>query len=107
MPLYYLADASVTLLRRLINGDRVWQAHRTHFYQLGTERGFSVREVVARVFLLNLWLCVLAAITVFAPGAPAQILALVIGFGLVAALLFAFARGKTGRVGLNGPRRNA
>ena len=107
MPLYYLADASVTLLRRLINGDRVWQAHRTHFYQLGTERGFSVREVVARVSLLNLWLCVLAAITVFAPGAPAQILALVIGFGLVAALLFAFARGKTGRVGLNGPRRNA
>ena len=35
-------------------------------------------------------------------------IALVIGFGLVAALLFAFARGKTGSgVGLNGPRRNA
>jgi UDP-N-acetylmuramyl pentapeptide phosphotransferase/UDP-N-acetylglucosamine-1-phosphate transferase len=31
--LYYLADASVTLLRRLFRGERVWQAHRSHFYQ--------------------------------------------------------------------------
>ena len=47
---------------------RVWQAHRTHFYQLATERGFTVREVVGRVFLLNLCLCVLAAITVLVPA---------------------------------------
>ncbi|HEY1748504.1 MAG TPA: glycosyl transferase [Xanthobacteraceae bacterium] len=93
MPLYYLADASVTLLRRLIQGKRVWQAHRTHFYQIATERGFSVREIVARVLLLNLCLCGLAAATVFAP-APGRIIALVVGFGLVGALLFIFARGK-------------
>ena len=95
MPLYYLADASVTLLRRLIRGERVWQAHRTHFYQLATERGFSMREVVGRVFLLNLCLCGLAAATVWYRRQPARIIALVVGFGLVAALLFAFARGKT------------
>jgi UDP-N-acetylmuramyl pentapeptide phosphotransferase/UDP-N-acetylglucosamine-1-phosphate transferase len=94
MPLYYLADASVTLLRRLIQGKRVWQAHRSHFYQIATERGFSVREVVARVFLLNLCLCVLAAASVLAPAALSQILALVVGFGFVGVLLFAFARGK-------------
>ena len=33
LPLYYLADATITLGRRLIRGERVWQAHRTHFYQ--------------------------------------------------------------------------
>jgi UDP-N-acetylmuramyl pentapeptide phosphotransferase/UDP-N-acetylglucosamine-1-phosphate transferase len=93
MPLYYLADASVTLLRRLIERKRVWQAHRSHFYQIATERGFSVREVVARVLLLNLCLCILAAVTVFAPAVASQILALVVGLGLVAALLFSFARG--------------
>jgi UDP-N-acetylmuramyl pentapeptide phosphotransferase/UDP-N-acetylglucosamine-1-phosphate transferase len=96
MPLYYLADASVTLVRRLIRGERFWQAHRTHFYQLATERGFTVREVVARVFLLNLCLCLLAAVTVLTPTTIGDLLALVAGFGLVGALLFVFARGKTG-----------
>ena len=42
MPLYYLADATITLLRRLFRGEPVWHAHRTHFYQLATDRGFTV-----------------------------------------------------------------
>jgi UDP-N-acetylmuramyl pentapeptide phosphotransferase/UDP-N-acetylglucosamine-1-phosphate transferase len=95
MPLYYLADATVTLLRRLIRREPVWQAHRTHFYQLATERGFSVYEIVARVFLVNLCLCALATATVFAPSVLGQALALVAGSGAVAGLLFAFARGKS------------
>ncbi len=33
LALYYLADATVTLLRRLFRGERIWQAHRSHFYQ--------------------------------------------------------------------------
>jgi len=105
MPLYYLADATVTLARRLIRGEHVWQAHRTHFYQLATERGFTVREIVARVFLLNLFLCGLAAATVLVPTTVGDTLALVAGFGSVAALLFAFARGKTGG-GHHGQLRN-
>jgi UDP-N-acetylmuramyl pentapeptide phosphotransferase/UDP-N-acetylglucosamine-1-phosphate transferase len=99
MPLYYLADATVTLVRRLIRNERVWQAHRTHFYQLARERGFSVREIVARVFLLNLCLCALAVATVFVPAIVSQTLALAAGFGAVAALLFAFARGKSAAYG--------
>jgi UDP-N-acetylmuramyl pentapeptide phosphotransferase/UDP-N-acetylglucosamine-1-phosphate transferase len=95
MPLYYLADATVTLLRRLSRSERVWQAHRAHFYQLATERGFSVPEIVGRVFLLNLFLCALATATVFVPALLSQTLALVAGFGAVAGLLFTFARGKS------------
>ena len=33
LPLYYLVDATVTLLRRLFRGERVWEAHRQHWYQ--------------------------------------------------------------------------
>src|SRR3984885_12473107 len=95
MPLYYLADATVTLLRRLIRSERVWQAHRTHFYQLAMERGFSVREIVGRVFLLNLCLCALAGATIFVPAVLSQMLALVAGSGAVVALLSTFARGKS------------
>jgi len=33
LALYYLADATVTLAHRLAAGEKVWQAHRSHFYQ--------------------------------------------------------------------------
>jgi UDP-N-acetylmuramyl pentapeptide phosphotransferase/UDP-N-acetylglucosamine-1-phosphate transferase len=94
MPLYYLADATATLLRRLLRGEPVWKPHRTHFYQRATDRGFSVLDIVARVFLVNLCLCALAASTVILPGKASDIVALVAGAGLVAGLLFTFARGK-------------
>ncbi len=50
LPLYYLADATLTLARRLFNGEQIWVAHRSHFYQRATDNGFSVFEVVARVW---------------------------------------------------------
>jgi UDP-N-acetylmuramyl pentapeptide phosphotransferase/UDP-N-acetylglucosamine-1-phosphate transferase len=94
LPLYYLADATLTLIRRLSNGERVWQAHRTHYYQRATDRGFSVTEIVARVFAVNLGLAALAVASVVAPGALAAILALGVGAALVGWVLSRFARGK-------------
>ena len=45
LPLYYLADATITLLRRLVKGEKVTQAHRTHFYQRAMDNGFrSIRS---------------------------------------------------------------
>jgi len=94
LPLYYLADATITLGRRLIRGEPVWQAHRTHFYQRATDGGFSVTEVVARVFLGNVVLGALALVTVIAPSRLGNIIALLLGAVLVAWLLVMFARGK-------------
>jgi UDP-N-acetylmuramyl pentapeptide phosphotransferase/UDP-N-acetylglucosamine-1-phosphate transferase len=94
LPLYYLADATITLIRRLLGGERVWQAHRRHFYQLATERGFSVTDVVARVFLVNVCLCALALMTMIVPGRLSDIGALLGGAVLVAWLLVAFAKGR-------------
>ncbi len=94
MPLYYLADATVTLLRRLIRGEPIWKAHRTHFYQLATDRGFTVLDVVARVFLVNICVCALAIMTVILPGRESEITALLVSAGLVAGLICVFARGR-------------
>lgn len=94
MPLYYLADATVTLLSRLLRGEPIWKAHRTHFYQRAADRGYSTLEIVARVFLANLGLCLLAFMTVLVPGRTGDIAALMLAGGLVASLLFSFARGK-------------
>jgi UDP-N-acetylmuramyl pentapeptide phosphotransferase/UDP-N-acetylglucosamine-1-phosphate transferase len=96
LPLYYLADATLTLLRRLSSGERVWQAHRTHYYQRATDRGFSVTEIVARVFAVNLGLGVLAVATVIANRIAADIGALVCGAALVGWLLYAFTRRQDG-----------
>jgi UDP-N-acetylmuramyl pentapeptide phosphotransferase/UDP-N-acetylglucosamine-1-phosphate transferase len=94
LPLYYLADATLTLLRRLSNGERVWQAHRTHYYQRATDRGFGVTEITARVFAVNICLAVLAVTTVIMPNTIATIAALCCGAALVALLLARFSRGK-------------
>jgi UDP-N-acetylmuramyl pentapeptide phosphotransferase/UDP-N-acetylglucosamine-1-phosphate transferase len=94
LPLYYLADATITLVRRLSNGEPVWQAHRSHFYQRATDRGLSVSQVVAHVFVVNLGLVALAFATLVAPGILSDIAALVGGAALVGWLLFAFARGQ-------------
>jgi len=37
----FIADASLTLLRRLARGERVWQAHREHFYQRLIQSGYT------------------------------------------------------------------
>ena len=54
LPLYFLADATITLTRRLLRGERVWQAHREHFYQQGVRRGLGHAAVVERVIAADL-----------------------------------------------------
>jgi UDP-N-acetylmuramyl pentapeptide phosphotransferase/UDP-N-acetylglucosamine-1-phosphate transferase len=92
LPLYYLADATLTLIRRLSHGERVWQAHRTHYYQRATDRGLTVTEIVARVFAVNLGLAALAAATVVGRSQAVDLAALAGGAALVGRLLYAFAR---------------
>jgi UDP-N-acetylmuramyl pentapeptide phosphotransferase/UDP-N-acetylglucosamine-1-phosphate transferase len=94
MPLYYLADATITLFRRLIRREPFWQAHRTHFYQRATDKGFSTMAVVARVFAVNIGLGVLAVVSVIVPGRLSEIAALTAGAVLVAWLLATFERGR-------------
>jgi UDP-N-acetylmuramyl pentapeptide phosphotransferase/UDP-N-acetylglucosamine-1-phosphate transferase len=60
LPLYYLADATLTLMRRLARGERVWQAHREHFYQRATQAGRSHAAVVSLVALADAVLIALA-----------------------------------------------
>ena len=56
LPLYFLADATITLLRRLLRGERVWQAHREHFYQRAMQGGLGHAAVVERVIAADLLL---------------------------------------------------
>lgn len=92
LPLYYLADATLTLLRRLMKGEAVWVAHRSHFYQQATDNGFSVNQVVGDVFVLNVALAACAAVTVWMKSPAIQGIMLLLGAGGVAIVLRRFSR---------------
>ena len=87
LPLYYLTDATLTLLRRLVRGERIWEAHREHYYQKAVQRGLSHGQVAARILVTNLVLIVAAAASIFAGPwavlpAVAAVAVLVASFGL-------------------------
>ncbi|KQO89011.1 glycosyl transferase [Methylorubrum extorquens] len=91
LPLYPIADATLTLLWRLRRGEAVWQAHRSHYYQVATVNGFSVRETVGSVFALQVALAVLAGVTLLWPSRAVTLVCLVLAAGLVGWLLHRFA----------------
>lgn len=97
VPAYFLADATVTLLRRLVEGKKVWQAHREHFYQKATQRGRSHAQVVRLVLALNAALLALAVVSVLLGPAsgwtvlPAGVAAVVLLLALLARPLRAAA----------------
>lgn len=92
LPLYFLTDATVTLLRRIARGEAFWDAHRSHFYQRATDNGFSVMRVVGEIFVLNIVLAALAWLTVSMNSTGVDAAALVAGLGATTLLLARFGR---------------
>lgn len=91
LPLYYLADATWTLLRRALRRETLWRAHREHFYQRALQRGFSHAAVVRRVAACN---GVLVALALFSPLASPGQSWILLGLAVLAVgvLLFMLAR---------------
>ena len=72
----FFVDATVTLLRRLLRGERVYEAHRSHAYQWLARRWGSHAKVTCAVMIVNvLWLLPCA---VFATRRPSLAAATVI-----------------------------
>ena len=82
LPLYFVADATCTLLARARRGEKLWQAHRQHFYQRAVLGGATPPGVVWRVGAANAVLIVLAFASVRHP-----MLALLAAAAIVAGLL--------------------
>lgn len=98
LPLYYLADATVTLLRRMARREPFWAAHRSHFYQRATDNGFSVSRVVSEVFALNIVLAALAVGSAMTSSTTIAVLLLVIGGIATALLMRRFSRRRPSQV---------
>ena len=87
LPLYYLADATITIFVRILRGEKIWQAHRQHFYQRAVAGGSSHSQVVAMIGIANVGLIALALLSV-----NYEIVALIGAAFIVIVLLFALQR---------------
>ncbi|HWX29159.1 MAG TPA: glycosyltransferase family 4 protein [Steroidobacteraceae bacterium] len=88
----FFVDATVTLLRRLLRGERAHEAHRSHAYQWLARRWGSHGNVTLAVMAVNLiWLLPCAVLAMRFPGyaamfvivalAPLAVLATALGSG--------------------------
>ena len=50
----FIVDASVTLVRRGLRGEKIWQAHRSHYYQRVVLMGASHRQLALNAYVLML-----------------------------------------------------
>jgi UDP-N-acetylmuramyl pentapeptide phosphotransferase/UDP-N-acetylglucosamine-1-phosphate transferase len=92
LPLYYLADATATLLRRLVRGEPFWAAHRSHFYQRATDNGFKVLRVVSEVFALNIGLALLAIASTSTQSTVVRLFLLLAGGVATGLVMYRFSR---------------
>jgi UDP-N-acetylmuramyl pentapeptide phosphotransferase/UDP-N-acetylglucosamine-1-phosphate transferase len=76
----FIVDATVTLVRRLLTGERVWQAHRTHCYQRLVGMGWGHRKTVLWEYALMI---VAAASALWTVDKPASVQWIILGLWIV------------------------
>lgn len=64
----FIVDATLTLLRRLLRGERLGTAHKSHAYQRAVQAGLSHARVVEAVLIVNFVLALLVWAAVAWPG---------------------------------------
>lgn len=64
----FIVDATATLIRRVLRGERWYEAHRSHAYQRAVQAGYSHREVTAAALGLSALLGGIAAGFLIVPG---------------------------------------
>jgi UDP-N-acetylmuramyl pentapeptide phosphotransferase/UDP-N-acetylglucosamine-1-phosphate transferase len=73
----FIVDATITLFRRLLAGERVWSAHRSHYYQRFVLAGCDRRLVLAVEYALMAACAIAAAVWARQPSARVVLLVLV------------------------------
>jgi len=77
-----LVDAMATLVRRIVKGERWFEAHRSHAYQRAVQAGYSHHAVTVAVMNLNALLAVAATGVWLVPALLPAVLVVTVG-GLV------------------------
>lgn len=79
LPAYYWVDGGLTLGKRLIDKEKLWEAHSKHAYQRAVRSGFAHDAVVKEIAVLNGGLIVLAGASILAPASALYLVILAYG----------------------------
>jgi len=82
----FVVDATVTLLRRAWRREKVWQAHREHYYQRLVRMGWSHRRLALAEYCL-MAACGLSALAMLGAGVAHQVLGLAVWVAIYAGLM--------------------
>ncbi len=83
----FVLDASVTLLRRLLRGERFWEAHREHYYQRLIRMGWSHRRTAWVYYALMLTTGLTAYSTLFLSAPLFILIVVLVVLGIVVSLM--------------------
>lgn len=87
----FIMDATVTLVRRLLRGEKVWRAHREHYYQRLVLAGWGHRRTVLVEYALML-ACGLTAMVYGHVGEPVRLTILLGWIGVYVVLAWGVRR---------------
>lgn len=82
----FIVDATITLARRLIAGERIWQAHRSHYYQRLVQAGWGHRKTVLSEYIVML-ACAGTSIAIYSQSPEAQWVTIAIWVGIYILLI--------------------
>ncbi|HGL5236671.1 glycosyltransferase family 4 protein [Burkholderia multivorans] len=81
----FIADASVTLLRRMLRGEQFWQAHREHYYQRMVRSGVG-HDRTALYWYLIMLAGIIVAMWAKGRPEPQQWLSFCVWYGVLACI---------------------
>lgn len=99
----FVVDATVTLVRRSLRGERVWTAHREHYYQRLVRMGWSHRRLALSEYVL-MAACGVSALTLLSVSFPFQVLGLLMWVAIYAGLMLFIDRRWASNVASGGDR---
>ncbi len=88
----FIVDASLTIARRILRGERFWRAHRDHAYQRLLLAGWPRSRLACAAYAL-MAACAASALAGLAAGERARFGILLVWVAMYALLLFAIERG--------------
>jgi UDP-N-acetylmuramyl pentapeptide phosphotransferase/UDP-N-acetylglucosamine-1-phosphate transferase len=84
---FFLADATFTLVKRLLEGENIFAAHSNHAYQLAFRGGMQTGVIITKVAGLTGLLCLLSVIAHTAGTVLVDLIAALLGSVLTAGLV--------------------
>ena len=90
----FIVDSTVTLVRRGLAGKKLWEAHRTHYYQRLVCLGWSHRRTLLAETVLML-ACALSALIAIDKSPPIQWLTVVFWLAIYPCLMYSIHRMET------------